>query len=123
MHFVTPGEQSGQYLLRLITAKLTGLQQQGVSIKFHWVPSHRGVPGNKEADKLAKASVQEWRTLEAERCITGPHVQPSLVAALKQAINQAVIDEWKQLWKDSERGQQLFKVAPEQENLNTPKPI
>ncbi|EKG13846.1 hypothetical protein MPH_08978 [Macrophomina phaseolina MS6] len=107
---VTPSEQSGQYLLRSIIAKLIGLQQQGVLIEFHWVPSHQGVPGNEEADRLAKAAALEGRASEHG---TQLHARTSLVAALKQTISQAEMDEWKQLWKDGERGRQLFKVAPE----------
>lgn len=36
-----------------------------------------------------------------------------MVAALRYAVGQVVIDEWKPLWKDSERRRQLFKVVPE----------
>ena len=107
---VTPGEQSGQRLLNSIIARLTGLQQKGASVGFRWIPAHQGVPGNEEADKLAKAAAREGRAAEHR---TQPNPQTSLVAALKQAINQTVMDEWKQAWRDSERGRQLFKVAPE----------
>ncbi|EKG09366.1 Reverse transcriptase, partial [Macrophomina phaseolina MS6] len=82
---VTPGEQSGQYLLSSIIAKLTGLQQKGASVGFHWIPAHQGVPGNEEADKLAKAAAREGRAVEHR---TQGHIRTSLVAALKQAINQ-----------------------------------
>lgn len=77
---------------------------------FHWIPAHHGVPGNEEADRLAKAAAREGRAVEHR---TQCRTRTSLVAALKQAINQTVTDEWKQTWRDSERGQQLFKVAPE----------
>lgn len=30
------------------------IQQQGIVIQFVWVPAHKGVKGNEEADKLAR---------------------------------------------------------------------
>ncbi|EKG09000.1 hypothetical protein MPH_14030 [Macrophomina phaseolina MS6] len=107
---VTPGQQSGQCLLSCIITELTGLQQKGVSVDFHWIPAHQGVPGNEEADRLAKVVAREGRALEHR---TQLNTRTSLVAALKQAINQAVMDEWKQTWRDNERGRQLFKLVPE----------
>lgn len=68
---------------------------------FHWIPAHQGVPGNEEANKLAKAAAREGRTIEYRIQL---NTRTSLVAALKQAINQTVMDEWKLVWRDSERG-------------------
>ncbi|XP_049267217.1 RNA-directed DNA polymerase from mobile element jockey [Rhipicephalus sanguineus] len=42
----------------LLTAKFRALSEAGVSVSFHWLPSHVGIAGNEEADALAKAAHQ-----------------------------------------------------------------
>lgn len=44
----------GQHLARLIIAKSQSIAENGNSIDIRWVPGHRGVPGNDEADRMAK---------------------------------------------------------------------
>nr|XP_037288241.1 uncharacterized protein LOC119181158 [Rhipicephalus microplus] len=40
----------------LLTAKVQALTDAGVSVSFHWLPSHVGIVGNEKADTLAKAA-------------------------------------------------------------------
>nr|XP_037270233.1 uncharacterized protein LOC119161824 [Rhipicephalus microplus] len=42
----------------LLTAKVRALTDAGVSVAFHWLPSHVGIAGNEKADTLAKAAHQ-----------------------------------------------------------------
>ncbi|XP_037508982.1 uncharacterized protein LOC119385652 [Rhipicephalus sanguineus] len=42
----------------LLTAKFRALTDAGLSVSFHWLPSHVGIAGNEEADTLAKAAHQ-----------------------------------------------------------------
>lgn len=51
--------------------------------------------------------------MEAGDRAIGPCTQESLIAALRQSIHQTVMEEWKKLWRETARGRQLFKVAPE----------
>ena len=44
----------GQELVFKITQSCFYLASKGISINFHWVPSHLGIYGNEIADKLAK---------------------------------------------------------------------
>ncbi|XP_075735269.1 uncharacterized protein LOC119170629 [Rhipicephalus microplus] len=42
----------------LLTAKVRALTDAGVSVSFHWLPSHVGIAGNEKADTLSKAAHQ-----------------------------------------------------------------
>ncbi|XP_037515483.1 uncharacterized protein LOC119391904 [Rhipicephalus sanguineus] len=42
----------------LLTTKFRALTDAGLSVSFHWLPSHVGIAGNEEADTLAKAAHQ-----------------------------------------------------------------
>ncbi|XP_075723786.1 uncharacterized protein LOC142765866 [Rhipicephalus microplus] len=42
----------------LLTAKVRAFTDAGVSVSFHWLPSHVGIAGNEKADTLAKAAHQ-----------------------------------------------------------------
>nr|XP_037291116.1 uncharacterized protein LOC119186822 [Rhipicephalus microplus] len=42
----------------LLRAKVRALTDAGVSVSFHWLPSHVGIAGNEKADTLAKAAHQ-----------------------------------------------------------------
>lgn len=44
----------GQHLDRLIIAKSRSIVENGNAIDIRWVPGHKGVPGNEEADRMAK---------------------------------------------------------------------
>ena len=51
----------GQQLTNLFHNQMSGIakQHRGVPIKIYWVPGHKGIPGNEEADKLAKQAVKQ----------------------------------------------------------------
>nr|XP_050031042.1 uncharacterized protein LOC126527297 [Dermacentor andersoni] len=38
----------------LLSTRLMALQEAGCSVSLHWLPAHLGIPGNEEADALAK---------------------------------------------------------------------
>ncbi|XP_065310172.1 uncharacterized protein [Dermacentor albipictus] len=47
----------------LLSTRLMALQKAGCSVSLHWLPAHIGIPGNEEADALAK---------RAHHCVVPP---------------------------------------------------
>ncbi|XP_049522843.1 uncharacterized protein LOC125945228 [Dermacentor silvarum] len=47
-------EDHGAMLIRRLQCKLDNVCEQGCDLVFQWVPSHVGLQGNEEADRLAK---------------------------------------------------------------------
>ncbi|XP_037560759.1 uncharacterized protein LOC119439255 [Dermacentor silvarum] len=40
----------------LLSTRLAALQDAGCPVSLHWIPAHVGIPGNEEADALAKSA-------------------------------------------------------------------
>lgn len=40
------------------------INNEKFSLKFKWIPAHRGIPGNEEADRLAKSATEKVSELE-----------------------------------------------------------
>ncbi|XP_037577007.1 uncharacterized protein LOC119459265 [Dermacentor silvarum] len=59
------GEDHGPTLIQRLHRKLDGVCELGCDLVFQWVPSHVGLPGNEEADRLAK----EAHTLPVPRSL------------------------------------------------------
>ena len=60
-HCSTPGPQLIDFFLNQMTE--IARQHQGVPIKIHWIPGHKEILGNEEAEKLAKqAAMQQGDT-------------------------------------------------------------
>ncbi|XP_037564908.1 uncharacterized protein LOC119444609 [Dermacentor silvarum] len=51
---ILAGEDHGPTLARRLRCKLDGVCERGCDLVFQWVPSHIGLQGNEEADRLAK---------------------------------------------------------------------
>lgn len=48
----------GQWLSRIIIARVPRLVHRGVDIKLHWVPGHVGVKGNEQTDRTVKVAAE-----------------------------------------------------------------
>lgn len=75
------------YILQILE-KCHTLLTSGKSVQFHWLPSHVGITGNENADKLAKMALK--LPVPAESKI--PYTD------LKHTINMYVRTSWQQKW-------------------------
>jgi len=76
----------------------------GASLRLQWIPGHKDVPGNEQADKAAK----ETATL------IGPIEKPQIrfLSAVSSRINLLLEQLWKSRWERSTKGRHLFNLTP-----------
>uniref|UniRef100_T1ITD9 RNase H type-1 domain-containing protein n=1 Tax=Strigamia maritima TaxID=126957 RepID=T1ITD9_STRMM len=75
------------------------LQNAGTSVRFMWIPSHIGVPGNEAADMAAKAAC----SVRSDAPVFG--------ADLLALLRRQVLGVWQSHW-DRETENKLFQIKP-----------
>ena len=68
-------------LVDSILALVRGIEEEGGSVEFQWVPSHVGVAGNERADRAAKASASGKEALVLDLPRSYADARPLLLAA------------------------------------------
>jgi ribonuclease HI len=126
-----PQRSSGQYILRRIVRQLDLLRdaRSRWRVRLQWVPGHEGVPGNEEADRLAKLAAVEatQRTREnmrvarinapnqttphAARVSYNPYHSIILVAVCRQRLRAGFANRWKEQWDGAEHGRHLYRIV------------
>jgi hypothetical protein len=71
-----------------IQALLLSLNENGVNIRFAWVPGHSGIPGNEIADRAAKDAVDNGELFT--------NLVP--INDVKAEFRDVVMEEWNQSW-------------------------
>lgn len=114
-----PKHSSGQYILIEAIQALDKLRDLGWEVQFQWIPAHVGVPGNEEADRLAKqAAIPTLNTVQPE-----PDSLRTLMATTKTIVRQTMKREWEASWENEKHGRALLRlgVRPGKAILNTHK--
>ncbi|KAF4248432.1 hypothetical protein CNMCM8980_005985 [Aspergillus fumigatiaffinis] len=116
-----PGRQSGQYILETILLALERARQHKLIIRFRWIPSHRGIDGNEQADIAAKEATG-WRQIRTRRdrrtevmtndTAPRPAHQRLLQTAMKSWIRETVNVQWEHDWRSCPHGRTVYELTP-----------
>lgn len=102
-----PRERSGQYIVKRAFQRLRILYAKGITINIHWIPAHKGVPGNEKVDRLAKEATG-WRETPARRGPKAP--EPfrifTLHSNVKRRVREILNRSWRDNWGDGDSGQE-----------------
>ncbi len=128
-----PDAQSGQYLLACIVRLIDYLRKidGGLQITLHWIPAHKGVPGNEAADVAAKEATG-WREPKKRKAgslaldfngrdysarAEGPKAEKPkyirfLMSSLKQSFRHLVAKEWTLAWIEAKHERATRRLLP-----------
>ncbi|KAJ3571479.1 hypothetical protein NPX13_g5362 [Xylaria arbuscula] len=107
-----PVGKSGAYLLKEITRRIQDLQENGLPVEIRWIPAHKGIPGNEEADQAAKEATG-WREngTRGQRA-EQPEELFSLKATLKTWNHKEAKRHWEMSWRIETKGRTTFRYTP-----------
>lgn len=116
----SPGASSGQYLVKLIVRQINHLRSRGIEVELHWIPAHRGIPGNDLVDIAAKQATG-WRQkkrrgklieYDTNKPSTKAPIIKTLRNALKTVITKDTHKHWIESWDTAEHGRELYSIEP-----------
>ena len=93
------------FLLSNIINLHNQLANNDTQIRFVWIPSHSGIHGNEQADRLAK---------EALLVNNITHI-PIEYQSIKASIRHATLKSWQIQWTNTTRATQLRRIKPKTE--------
>jgi hypothetical protein len=85
------------FLIEKIRKKIRQLSKQNWTIHFRQVKAHIGIEGNEAADRLAKKVAQD----KENQSIVFDRI---LLTSIASEINRRGLEQWKQQWNSSEKG-------------------
>ena len=99
-----PTNKTPSYLILEIIDEINKLGTQGRDIAMLWIPSHSGIIGNEEVDRLATSSVAEG-------------IQYSLdlpPGEIRSMLKKLIYKEWQNMWSttSAEKGRHFFGICP-----------
>lgn len=93
--------KSGQGIVRSVLTTAQALKESlQINFTLQWVPSHCGIHGNEEADKLARAATTRLRE----------HDHQPLAHLQIQAAQERAHKQWAAQWKISDKGHHLRSI-------------
>lgn len=96
-----PRNQSGQYILQSLVARLELLKKH---IHIHWIPSHIGIPANEAADRAAKEATG-WRENGIPSApLADFQGNPTLIAAATTQVRHKTKKQWVNAWHEGTTG-------------------
>jgi hypothetical protein len=105
---------AGHHILDALHKHIAALKQKhrGIHIEFKWIPGHKGVEGNEQADELAKKLITEGSSNKHNLPKYLKKTLPHSVSALKWAYNEKLKCHAQKLWEKSPRYSKMKKTDP-----------
>ena len=88
--------------MKEIVKVLSSLFEKSFRISLAWLPAHCGIPGNEQADHLAKRGAAEGSFFD----------RPILSHEFLQAPQAFCMARWQNLWDSAELGRFLYAITP-----------
>ena len=105
-----PAHNAAREALRLGNMLKKQTRGNTFSLTLRWTTGHAGIPGNELADKEAKRAAQGLSSNKSNlpKYLRRPlTINPS---AVQQNFDVKTKQEWKDIWRSSERGQKITKI-------------
>ena len=98
-------QESKNSLVNKTLQEIYSLVSDGLDIKFCWIPSHIGIPGNEAVDRAAKLALDS---------VVSPGLQVPYTDKYP-LVKKYVNDCWQQRWhdKNQQKQQKLYEIMPE----------
>ena len=104
-----PNKQSGQGVLISAIHKIESLiEERSMHVEIKWIPGHRDIEGNEEADKAAKEAAKS----KGEDAIIPRSTHKPLKSARSVLIKRSITQDWNTSWKSQTHdAKQLHRIT------------
>ena len=115
-----PNKCSAPQIMQTTVLHLDTLRAQGRQALFHWIPSHKDIKGNEEADIAAKEATGwrkakrkngKWREWDSGYISEEQKLGRSC-ATIKLALEQNTLEQWEKAWTSEKTGRELYAICP-----------
>ena len=115
-----PKKCSAPQIIQTTVLQLDTLRAQGEPVFFHWMPSHKDIKGNEEADIAAKEATGwrrvkrrngKWREWDSGYTSKEQRLGGSR-ATIKLASERNTLEQWELAWTSERTGRELHSICP-----------
>ena len=106
--------------MQATVSHLDSLRTQGKTVYLHWIPSHRNIKGNEEADTAAKEATGwrrakrkngKWKEWDSGYTSEEQKLGRSR-ATVKLALERKASEQWEMAWTSERTGRELHAICP-----------
>ena len=115
-----PNKCSAPQIMQTITQHIDDLRARGMPIHLQWIPAHKNIRGNEEADIAAKEATGwrrakrrngKWREWDSGHTAE-KHEVGRARATIKLALEQKTLERWEEVWSREKTGRELHAICP-----------